>query len=179
MNNKPGDHYPSDMDTFLVRLEQSYASLMSIVDEHSEKELTEKKDAAGWTAKDHLYHLAVWVRGVRFVLQGRPLYEGVELTEEQYRNLDVDSQNAVVVEANRQRSIEDVMQVLRTEHQYLVDHLASPETTWHDLQKPFSHYAPTDSLEEGDAPVLVFVFGDTVDHFRMHQEWIAEILRDD
>lgn len=169
--------YPIDMDGFLFVIADARQSLESATSGRSEHDLTELRDAGGWAVKDHLYHLAVWERGIRYLLQGLPRHEGMELTWQQYRELDADGMNAVIFEKNRDRSLQDVLQVFHAEHETMVDYLASPVITWDDLQKPFNHYAPDDPVEHGDQPVLFWVFGNTAGHFDEHQPWIEAILQ--
>jgi hypothetical protein len=168
--------YPTDMDGFLFVVSDARSSLESVIEGRTEQELTEPRDAGGWSVKDHLYHLAVWERGIRYLLQGLPRHEGMELTPEQYRDLDTDAQNAVIFEKNKDRSLDDVMRVFGYEHQTMVDYLASPAITWEDLNRPFSHYAPEQKHPHGDEPVLFWVFGNTAGHFDEHQPWIEAIL---
>jgi hypothetical protein len=168
--------YPTDMDRFLYVMADARQSLESVIEGRSEQELTEFRDAAGWSIKDHLYHLAVWERGIRYLLQGLPRHEGMELTEQQYAELDADGMNAVIFEKNKHRSLDDVMQVFHGEHREMVDYLSSPAITWEDLQKHFNNYAPDDPVEHGNEPVLYWVFGNTAGHFDMHQPWIEKIL---
>jgi hypothetical protein len=169
--------YPTDMNGFLYVISDARSSLEGAIAGRSEQELTELRDAKGWAVKDHLYHLAVWERGIRYLLQGKPRHEGMELTEQQYAELDADGMNAIIFEKNKGRSLDDVMQVFQAEHREMVDYLASPAITWEDLQKPFNDYAPDDPIEQGDNPVLFWVFGNTAGHFDEHQPWIEAILQ--
>jgi hypothetical protein len=169
--------YPTDMDGFLYVVADARQSLESVIEGRSEQELTELRDAGGWSVKDHLYHLAVWERGIRYLLQELPRHEGMELTEQQFNELDTDEMNAVIFEKNKDRSLEDVMQVFHDEHQTMVEYLASPAITWEDLNRPFVHYAPGEEGDYKKEPVLYWVFGNTAGHFDMHQAWIEAILQ--
>lgn len=177
MQNVREGQYPMDMDGFLHVIADARQSLESVINAQSEQDLTELRDAGGWSVKDHLYHLAVWERGIRYLLQGRPRYEGMELTEQQFEELDADGMNAVIFEKNRDRSLDDVLQVFHDEHRAMVEYLQSDQITWDDLQKPYADYAAHSQEEDDRHPVLFWVFGNTAGHFDMHQEWIEEILR--
>jgi hypothetical protein len=169
--------YPTDMNGFLYVISDARFSLESAIAGKSEQELTGLRDAGGWTVKDHLYHLAVWERGIRYLLQGKPRHEGMELTEQQFNELDADEMNAIIFEKNRDRSLADVMQVFHDEHRVMVEFLESDQITWDDLQKPYAHYASHQSEVDDSHPVLFWVFGNTAGHFDMHQTWIEEILQ--
>jgi uncharacterized damage-inducible protein DinB len=168
--------YPTDMNGFLHVIADARQSLESVIDGRSEEDLTQLRDHGGWAVKDHLYHIAVWERGISYLLQGKPRHEGMELTEQQFNELDADEMNAIIFEKNKDRSLDDVMQVFHEEHQTMVNYLSSPTISWEDLQKTYSHYAADDPEVDTGDPVLFWVFGNTAGHFDMHQAWIEEIL---
>ncbi len=168
-------HYPTDMKGFLHVIADARQSLESVINDRSNHELTELRDNGGWSVKDHLYHMAVWERGIRYLLQGKPRHEGLELTEQQFHELDADGMNAIIFEKNRDRSLDDVLRVFHAEHQAMVEYLSS--ISWEDLNRPYSDYASNDPELNISQPVLFWVFGNTAGHFDMHQEWIEEILR--
>jgi hypothetical protein len=169
--------YPTDMDGFLYVIGDARSSLESVIEGRSEHELTELRDAGGWSVKDHLYHLAVWERGIRYLLQGLPRHEGMELTEQEFEGLDADGMNAIIFEKNKDRPLDDVMQIFQQEHKAMVEFLESDKITWDDLNRPYSHYAPDDEHSHAGEPVLFWVFGNTAGHFDMHQTWIEAILK--
>ena len=169
--------YPTDMDGFLFVIADARQSLESVIDGRAEHELTELRDPAGWAVKDHLYHLAVWERGIRYLLQGLPRHEGMELSEQQLREFDADQMNDVIFTKNRGRSLQDVLDVFHSEHQTMVDYLVSPEISWEDLQRSWSYYTGDQEHPQGDQPILFWVFGNTAGHFGEHQPWIEAILQ--
>lgn len=169
--------YPTDMDGFLYVIADARQSLETVINAHSEHDLTELRDPQGWAVKDHLYHLAVWERGIRYLLQGKPRHEGMELTEQQFEDLNADGMNAIIFEMNRNRSLDDVLTTFHNEHRAMVEYLQSDQITWDDLQKPYADYALHQQEVDDNHPVLFWVFGNTAGHFDMHQEWIEDILR--
>jgi uncharacterized damage-inducible protein DinB len=171
--------YPTDMDGFLYVIADARQSLESVINTQSADDLTERRDPQGWAIKDHLYHLAVWERGIRYLLQGKPRHEGMELTETDFEELDVDAMNEVTFRKNRDRPLSEVIQVFHEEHRAMIDFLQSDEISWDDLQKPYSEYASHGQEADDSDPVLYWVFGNTAAHFDMHQTWIEEILRED
>jgi hypothetical protein len=168
--------YPTDMEGFLYVVTDARSSLESVIEGRTEYNLTELRDASDWSIKDHLYHLAVWERGIRFLLQGKPRHDGMELTEQEFAELDADEMNAIIFEKNKNRTLDDVMKVFHDEHQEMVEYLASPAITWEDLNRPYSDYTPDQPSSHSSEPVLYWVFGNTAGHFEMHQEWIEKIL---
>jgi hypothetical protein len=166
--------YPTDMYGFLYVLNDARSALQRVIEDRSERELTELRDAAGWAVKDHLYHLAAWERGIVYLLRKRPRHEGMGISERAYTELDVDAMNAVIFEQSRDLPLSETLQAFRSSHQEMLDLLAT--LSWDDLQLPYSHYAPGDTVEQGDQPVLYRVFGNTARHFDEHQLWIEAIL---
>lgn len=51
---------PADKAALEARIDASRAALDGIFDAHDEARLTGATDAAGWSARDHLHHIAAW-----------------------------------------------------------------------------------------------------------------------
>jgi hypothetical protein len=166
--------YPTDMEGFLYVLDDARSSLERVIEGRSERELTELRDYAGWAVKDHLYHLAVWERGIIYLLQKRPRHDGMGLDEQSYINLDADGMNALTFAETKDLPLDHVLDVFHGTHREMVELLSS--MSFEDLNRSYSHYAPDDTLENRDQPVLYWVFGNTAGHFEEHQEWIEKIL---
>jgi hypothetical protein len=169
--------YPTDMNGFLYVLDDARTSLEKVLEGRSEKELTELRDPAGWAVKDHLFHLAVWERGMIYLLAKRPRHKGMGLDEQSYIDLDADGMNAVIFEQSKDLPLSDVLDTFHETHREMVELLKA--MTFEDLQKPYSHYAPDDTIRQSHEPVLYWVFGNTAGHFDMHQPWIERILASD
>jgi len=66
------------------RLDQSFSRLERRFEVLDARQLEGPTDPAGWTAKDHLAHLAAWERSMVHLLQGRPRHEGLGVEEAVY-----------------------------------------------------------------------------------------------
>lgn len=51
-------------DELLIRIEQGWNEFQAYIQTLSAAQLAGPTDAAGWTAKDHIMHLAVWEDGI-------------------------------------------------------------------------------------------------------------------
>jgi uncharacterized damage-inducible protein DinB len=66
---------------FLKQYAMSRAELHAFINSLSEYEFATPTDAAGWTIKDHLAHLAAWQIGIAALLQGKPRWQAMGLSD--------------------------------------------------------------------------------------------------
>lgn len=157
-----------------AEMERQWLALNAALEQMSDKQMTTIRDAAGWTVKDHLIHLAVWERSVLVVLKGRPRYEGLGVDEALYRSGDVDAVNAAIQQNWELVSLEDVLTRLREIHGELM--LEIEKLSDADLLLPFTAYLPGEP-EMGDGRLLEeLIIGNTVDHFPEHIEWMETLV---
>jgi uncharacterized damage-inducible protein DinB len=166
--------YPTDVDGFLHVIADARSTLERAIEGRSERELTELRDAAGWSVKDHLYHLAAWERGMIYLLQKRPRDEGMGIDERSFIELDADAINAIIFEQHKDLPLSEVLETFDAVHRDMVSLLST--MSWSDLARAYSYYAPDEPGETRDQPVLYWVFGNTAGHFEEHCAWIEEIL---
>lgn len=127
-----------------------------------------RRDSGGWAVKDNLAHLADWERYLRLRhLQGQPPYEVLGVDQDTYRKLDEDGENAILFERNKDRSLNDILEGLRTGHAQVL----------RDLEEmPFSRMMeqayPDDELAR---PLLAWIAGDTYEHYREHRASIEKL----
>ena len=98
----------------------------------------------------------------------RPAHEVMRLAEEQAKGWDMEVINPVLFERNRNRPIQDVLDELKQTYEKLLAKLES--MSFEDLLKP-RH--PEDPEKR---PLLMWVLGDTSEHFAEHREVIERML---
>ena len=150
---------PRDKGELLARIREARAALERTVDRLSEEQLT-APGPDGWSAKDHLAHLAAWEGKIVAVMEGRPAHEGLGLDEAAYRGASIDEVNARLHERDHDRPLPDVLDAFRRTHGRLLAALeALPEA---ELTRPYQSADAGDVLADGIA-------GNTYEHYEEHQ----------
>ena len=145
----------------LSRFDAGWATLDKTVQGLSERELTQVRDPAGWAAKDHLMHVAVWEQALLSKLDGRPRHVALGLDAGTEGSEDWDALNAQIFAATRDRSLPDVLDALRRTHAKTrgeISQLASGAAA-----------APTAEAFLADVPSYA-------EHYEQHDGWIRELV---
>jgi uncharacterized protein (TIGR03083 family) len=161
-------------EELLERVRKGWDEFQAYIKTLTDEQLTGPKDAAGWTAKDHLMHLAVWEDGIYALLEKQNRREAMGLDEATWASKDFDRMNAVIEQQHKDKSLAEVQRAFREIHERLVAKVES--LTDEELQLPYMHYDPTDTR---DKPVTIWIRGDTYEHYAQHQPWIAAIVGKD
>lgn len=166
---------PTDtMEELLSANEGAWSDLQALIDRHSADELTTARDAAGWTSKDHLAHLAAWESGVLHVLRdGWPQWQGTGVSAELFsrrRDDDFFTINEEIRHQNADRPLDDVVAGLGSVHEAMQETIRALGEA--GLQRPvddFRHDGTT-------LPVIDWIPGDSCDHYDEHRGYIARML---
>lgn len=158
-------------DELLKNLNDGFHELMAYLDTLSEADFLTNTDAAGWTVKDHVMHLAVWEDGVWALLNGQSRHEQMGIEDEAWQRGDYDEMNAIIQRQHRDKPLGDVLQALRDAHRRMVAKIES--LTGDDLQRAYHHYQPGSGRTE---PVVGWIIGNTYEHYAEHRPWIEAIV---
>ena len=166
---------PMDKTELLTKIGQVWDQLQRFVTAHTPAELTEPTDAAGWTAKDHLMHLAVWEGGIVALLdkQDRPAYMGID--QAMWLRHDWDEVNAVIQARYRDVPLEEVLRRHADTHRRLLAQIEA--LSWDDLQKPYGNYFPAGKEDDSGDAVINRIIGNTIAHYPEHIEWMEAIIQ--
>ena len=155
----------------LKSMHDGWAEFQAYLDSLAPADFTTNTDAAGWTAKDHVMHLAVWEDGIWALLEKQSRREQMGLDEATWQSGDYDRMNAVIQQAHRDKSLDEVFDAFRDVHRRLIAKIESMRDD--DLQQPYRTYQPDADREE---PVIQWIAGNTYEHYAEHQPYIARII---
>lgn len=159
---------PGSKNELMAAIKREWNLLMAVVAKLDETKMT-VPDAGGWSAKDNLAHLSEWMNSLMgHHMDQRPAYEVMRIPEEAAQGWDMEVINPILFERNKARSTEDVLEELKQTYETLVAKLEA--TSFDDLMKP----RHVDDPEK--RPLLMWVLGDTSDHFAEHREVIEKML---
>lgn len=160
---------PENKEELMSAIRREWGLLMDAVARLDEKQMV-RPDAGGWSPKDNLAHLSEWMNSLMgYHMDRRPAHEVMDLPEEITRGWDMEIINPELFERNKERSTEDVLEELRRVYETLMAKLEA--MSFKDLMKP----RHADDPEK--RPLLMWVIGDTSDHFAEHRQTIERMLQ--
>ena len=123
------DVLPKSKAEVMAEIEREWSALMDVVEQFSSEQML-TVDEGGWTPKDNLAHLTVWMNILLgYHMDQRPAHEVADVTLEMASNWDFQEMNAIFFERYRDRSVEQVFDELK---QALNEHCIHFDFTgWH------------------------------------------------
>lgn len=160
---------PGSKEELMAVIKREWDLLMDVVVKLDAAGKINTPDAGGWTPKDNLAHLAEWMNSLMgYHIDNRPAEEVMGLTKEQTHGWDMEVINPVLFERNRNRSFGEVMLWLTQTYEKLLAKLEG--MSFEELM------APRDPNDPEKRPLLLWIIGDTSDHFAEHRATIAKML---
>ena len=155
---------PGNKKELMSAIEREWNLLLQVAEKLTEQQMA-APDEGGWSPKDNLAHLSEWMKVLMgYHLDHRPSHEVLGVSEDATKDWDMEVINPILFERNRGRSRQDVLDELRAVYKQMLGKLDS--MSFEDLLKP-RH--PEDPEKR---PVLMWVLGDTSEHFLEHRETI-------
>jgi hypothetical protein len=159
---------PGNKRELMSVIKREWKLLMAVAENLPDEQMT-KLDAGGWSPKDNLAHLAEWMNVLMgYHIDHRPSHEVLGVSEDATKDWDMEIINPILLERNRNRSRQDVLDELNQVYEKLMAKLES--MTFEDMLKP----RHADDPEK--RPLLLWILGDTTDHFAEHRETIEKII---
>jgi len=160
---------PGSKSELMSAIAREWQSLMETAEKLIQAGKITMPDEGGWSPKDNLAHLAEWMNVLMgYHMDRRPSHEVLRVTEDITKDWDMEVINPVLFERNRNRSTEDVLDELKRVYAELVRKLDA--TPFEDLMKP----RHADDPEK--RPLLLWVLGDSTEHFAEHRATIEKML---
>jgi hypothetical protein len=159
---------PENKHELMFAIRREWGLLMDVVARLDEKQMT-TPDAGGWSPRDNLAHLSEWMNSLMgYHMDKRPAHEVMRIPEEAAKGWDMEVINPILFARNKDRSSEDVLSELRRVYDTLIAKLEA--MSFEELMMP----RRADDPEK--RPLLLWVIGDTSDHFAEHRTVIEKML---
>jgi len=157
---------PGNKSELMSAINHEWNHLMDVVSKLDETKMT-TPDAGGWTPKDNLAHLAEWINVlISYHIDRRPSHEVLDVPEDVVEGWDMEVINPVLLERNKNRSTDDVLNWLKSAYADLVAKLES--MAFEDL------FVPRYAEDPEKRPLLLWILGDTTEHFAEHRATIEK-----
>lgn len=161
--------HPQNKRELMQTIEHEWELLMKVADALTDEQM-HKPDAGGWSPKDNLAHLTEWMN----ILLGhhmdkRPAHQVLRVPKAAAPEWQIETINPFLFERNKNRSRIAVLGNLKRMYNKL--HARLKATSFSALLKPRHADDPK------KRPLLLWVLGDTTDHFREHRLTIQRGLR--
>jgi len=159
---------PENKHELMSAIKREWGLLMDVVAQLDEQQMI-TLDAGGWSPKDNLAHLTEWMNSLMgYHMDKRLAYEVMRLPKEATEGWDMEVINPILFERNKDRSTQDVLDELRHTYDVLVTKLDG---------MPFDELMMPRYKEDPEKrPLLLWIIGDTSDHFAEHRETIERML---
>jgi hypothetical protein len=159
---------PENKHELMSAIKREWGLLMDVVARLDKKQMV-TPDEGGWSPKDNLAHLSEWMNSLMgYHMDNHPAHEVMRIPEEAAVGWDMEIINPILFERNRDRSPEDVLSELRRAYDTLIAKLEA--MSFEELMTP----RRADDPEK--RPLLMWVIGDTSDHFAEHRAVIERML---
>lgn len=158
-------------EELISRMQKGWDEFQTYLKTLTPEQMTGPTDAAGWTVKDHVIHLATWEDGICGLLHKQPRYEQMGLDKALWDSEDIDAINADIQQRNKDKPLDEVMGTFQETHERLIEKIQSMTTK--DLLRPYRFYQEDSTAEK---PVFGWIVGNTYEHYAEHKPWIAAIV---
>jgi uncharacterized damage-inducible protein DinB len=150
-------------------IETAWNHLVELVNQVEEAGGLSRPGKDGWTVKDHLAHIAAWEHSLLALIEGHDREKAMGLPEAVE---GIDNVNEAIRKLHEADTSEEALEYFRDAHARLVAALGKLSDD--DLQRPYSHYQPSDTDEK--RPVVGWVAGNTYEHYAEHIDWMNQLL---
>jgi hypothetical protein len=161
---------PGNKKELMSAIEREWKLLLAVAETLTDEQMT-KPDSGGWSPKDNLAHLTEWMNILMgYHMDKRPAHEVMGVSEDVTKDWDMEVINPVLFERNKNRQRSEVLDGLKQVYASLIAKLES--MSFEDLLMPRHANDPE------KRPLLMWVIGDTSDHFLEHRKTIERGIKE-
>lgn len=150
-----------------------WSRLEQALDRLESRAATTRVDAQGWTAADHLHHLALWAEAALAIMDGRPRHQTLSLDRAQFDQGDFDALNEILRGRGPAATLSGAAGRLRALHPRLTAALEG--LTEEELWQPCDSFVSGEAGRDAGRPLLALLFANTVHHVEEHLDWIETL----
>ena len=160
---------PSNKQELMSEIKKEWKLLIDLAESLTDEQMT-KLDEGGWSPKDNLAHLTEWMNILLgYHMDKLSAHEVTGLPAELIKEWSIDVVNPLLFEKNKNLTRKEMMTKLNQVYGQLEARLES--MSFEDLLEP----RHADDPEK--RPILLWVLGDTTEHFLEHRETIQRGLK--
>lgn len=161
---------PGTKKELMASIEHEWKLLLDVAEKLTDEQMT-TPDSGGWSPKDNLAHLTEWMNILMgYHMDRRPAHDVMGVAEEVTKDWDMEVINPVLFERNRNRQRGEVLDGLKQAYASLIAKLEA--MSLEELLKPRHANDPEKH------PLLLWVLGDTTEHFLEHRETIERGIKE-
>ncbi|MFN8384732.1 MAG: ClbS/DfsB family four-helix bundle protein [Anaerolineales bacterium] len=161
---------PGNKKELMSAIEREWKLLLDVAEKLTDEQMV-TPDAGGWSPKDNLSHITEWLDILMgYHMDNRPAHEVMGVSEEVTKDWDMEVINPELFERNKNRSRGEVLDKLKQAYASLIAKL--DPMSFEELLKPRHANDPE------KRPLLIWVIGDTYDHFLEHRETIERGIKE-
>jgi len=163
---------PGTKQELMSAIKREWKLLMDAVERLTQAGKMTAPDAGGWSPKDNLAHLTEWMNSLMgHHMDKRPAAEAMHLPEHAVTGWDMEVINPILFERNKDRATDDILDELKRTYETLMTKLEA--MSFDELM------APRHADDPEKRPLLMWVIGDTSDHFAEHRATIEKMAGQD
>ena len=162
---------PLNHDLLMENMAAGWARLQAFIATLTPDQFTTKTDAAGWTVKDHLMHIAIWAEGIVAVLNRASRQAAMGIPDDLWETWDYDAMNAFIQRQHADLPLAEVMARLEQAHTQLAT-LAS-QLSEDELYYSYQEYQPDASITDA---VITRIMSNSYEHYDEHIPWMQAIV---
>jgi hypothetical protein len=132
-----------------------------------------KRDPAGWSAKDHVGHLAVWEESVAILFREGRRHEALGIEEPLYTAGSFDEINEVIRVRFEGTTLQEAIRHLEAAHQQLMVHVRTLRDA--DLNAKARELFPQ-APRNDERTLISLIWANTGGHFAEHLEWMRDLV---